>query len=98
MGIVENCAVLILDRSDVPRLGLTALLALETMLKDTLAQRRQVFLVTREGQVQQRLYSLKVVQQLPLIYKVASRQEALRRALPVVQNYATVAEPAKERV
>ena len=98
MGIVESCDVLILDLSDVPRLGVTALLAIETMLKDTLVQRRQVFLVSREGQVQGRLDSLKVVQQLPLIYKVSSRQEALRRALPVVESYTSVPEPEAERI
>jgi len=98
MDIVEHCNVLILDLSDVQRLGLTALLAIETMLKDTLAQRRQVFLVTSEGQVRQRLYSLKIVNQLPLIFKVNSRLEALRRALPVVQTYDTIAEPVEERV
>jgi SulP family sulfate permease len=98
MGVVEHCSVLILDLSDVPRLGVTALLAIETMLKDALAQRRQVFLVSREGQVQQRLYSLKVVQQLSPMYKVASRQEALRRALPIAKSYALVPEPTKERV
>jgi SulP family sulfate permease len=98
MDIVEHCDILILDLSDVQRLGLTALLAIETMLKDTLAQRRQVFVVTRPGQVRHRLYSLKIVNQLPLIFQVDSRREALRRALPVAQNYATVPEPVEERV
>jgi len=98
MDIVEHCDILILDLSDVQRLGVTALLAIETMLKDTLAQRRQVFVVTQEGQVQHRLYSLKIVNQLPPIFQVNSRLEALRRALPVAQSYATLAEPVEERV
>ena len=104
MGIVEKCDVLILDLSDVPRLGVTSLLAIETMLKDTLAQRRQVFLVSREGQVQRRLQTLEVVRQLPLIYQVATRQEALRRALPVVESYTSapgskpIQQPREERI
>jgi hypothetical protein len=57
-----------------------------------------VFVVTRPGQVRHRLYSLKIVNQLPLIFQVDSRREALRRALPVAQNYATVPEPVEERV
>jgi SulP family sulfate permease len=89
MNIVEHCDVLILDLSDVPRLGVTALLAIESMIKDTLAQRRRVFLVSSEGQVQRRIYGLKVVQQLPEIFKVTKRQEALRRALTVVQPSVT---------
>jgi SulP family sulfate permease len=98
MDIVEHCDILILDLSDVQRLGLTPLLAIETMLKDTLAQRRQVFIVTQEGQARQRLYSLKITKQLPLIFQVDSRLEALRRALPVAQSYATAPEPVEERV
>lgn len=98
MDIVEHCDILILDLSDVNRLGLTPLLAIETMLKDTLAQRRQVFIVTHAGQARQRLYSLKIAKQLPPIFQVDNRLEALRRALPVAQSYAIAPEPIEERV
>ena len=49
MSIVENYEILILDLGSVPRLGVTASLAIETMLKDALAKQREVFLVGLAG-------------------------------------------------
>ncbi len=87
LSIVENYEVLILDLSNVPRLGLTALLAIETMLKDALAKKREVFLVGASGQVKQRLQSLEIIQQLPPTHRVMERLVALQQALEEIRGY-----------
>ncbi|MEM9004242.1 MAG: SulP family inorganic anion transporter [Cyanobacteria bacterium P01_F01_bin.86] len=88
MAIVENYEILILDLSNVPKLGVTALLAIETMLKDALAKKRQVFLVGAAGQVERRLQCLEVVQQLPPSHQVQQRLEALQKAITLLRDYA----------
>ena len=92
MTIVENYEVLILDLTTVPRLGVTALLAIETMIKDALAKRREVFLVGAQGQVAQRLHKLELVQKLPPSHQVPERIIALERSLELIRNYASPAE------
>ena len=89
LSIVENYEILILDLSDVPRLGVTALLAIETMLKDAFDKKRAVFLVGASGQVQRRLYCLDILQHLPPSQQVPERLTALRQAVDLIRGYAT---------
>ncbi|MEO1094357.1 MAG: SulP family inorganic anion transporter [Cyanobacteria bacterium J06638_28] len=86
LAIVENYEVLILELAGVPRLGVTALLAIETILKDALDKQRTVFLVGAEGQVARRLQCLKVVQQLPIDHQGGDRLSALRQALDLMNQ------------
>lgn len=81
MAIIEDYEVLILDLTDVPRLGVTALLAIETMLKDAMDKRRSIFLVGARGQVQRRLERLEILKQLPPGHQLLDRQGALEQAL-----------------
>ncbi|EKV03878.1 sulfate permease-like transporter, MFS superfamily [Leptolyngbya sp. PCC 7375] len=92
MAIVENYEILILDLSTVPRLGVTALLAIETMIKDSLAKRREVFLVGAHGQVAHRLERLEILQKLPPTHQVAERIIALERSIDLIRDYAPHAE------
>ncbi|MGB6167456.1 MAG: SulP family inorganic anion transporter [Geitlerinemataceae cyanobacterium] len=86
LSIVENYEVLILDLSSVPRLGVTALLAIETMLKDAIDRKRQVFLVGARGQVQERLMRLDILRQLPPTHRVTDRLTALQKSLQSIQD------------
>lgn len=86
LSIVENYEVLILDLTSVPRLGVTALLAIETMLKDAIDRKRQVFLVGARGQVQERLMRLDILQQLPPTHRVTDRLTALQKSLQSIQD------------
>lgn len=88
LAIVGNYEVLVLDLTTVPRLGVTALLAIETMVKDALAKRRDVFLVGAQGQVKHRLQRLGVIQKLPLSHQVDERIVALERSLDIIRSYA----------
>ncbi|MGB3561075.1 MAG: SulP family inorganic anion transporter [Geitlerinemataceae cyanobacterium] len=86
LSIVENYEVLILDLTSVPRLGVTALLAIETMLKDAIDRKRQVFLVGARGQVQERLMRLDILRQLPPTHRVTDRLTALQKSLQSIQD------------
>ena len=92
MAIVENYEVLILDLTAVPKIGITALIAIETMIKDALAKRRDVFLVGAKGQVAQRLKRSEILQKLPPAHQVPERVIALERSLELICDYATPAE------
>ncbi|MEM9539920.1 MAG: SulP family inorganic anion transporter [Cyanobacteria bacterium P01_E01_bin.42] len=80
MSIVQHYDVLILDITDVTLLGITASLAVETMIKDAIAQRRNVYIVGAKGQVKERLQKLKVLELLPLNNQLDNRLDALRQA------------------
>lgn len=87
LAIVENYEILILDLTTVPRLGVTALLAIETMMKDAIAKRRDIFLVGATGQVQHRLQRLEIVEKLPTSHKVKERSIALTRSMELLNMY-----------
>ncbi len=92
MAIVENYEILILDLTTVPRLGVTALLAIETMIKDALAKRREVFLVGAQGQVKIRLQKLEILQTLPPNHQVPERIIALERSMALIRSHVSPAE------
>ena len=91
MSIVEYYEVLILDLTDVSRLGITALLAIETMVKDAIETKREVFLVGAKGQVARRLKDSGLLQ-LPPNHHIPHRLTALQQALEHIQDYAPIQE------
>ena len=87
MGILENYDVLILDLSDVPLLGVTASLALETMVKEASAKRRSVFLVQGENpKVSNRLMNLDINKYVPMEHRVFTRLDALELAIAEISD------------
>ncbi|MEM8602854.1 MAG: SulP family inorganic anion transporter [Cyanobacteria bacterium P01_H01_bin.121] len=83
-SIVKSYDALVLDLSSVPRLGITALLAIETMLKDALDKRRYVFLVGAQGQVRDRLQRLEIMGHIPVAQQPEQRLTALQQALGLI--------------
>jgi len=81
MGMVEDYDVLILDLEDVPLLGVTASLAIENMVNETLNQRRWVFVVGATGDVKQRLQRLKLLERIPAEHQPETRGNALEQAM-----------------
>lgn len=81
LSIVENYEVLILDVTQVSRIGLTALLAIENIIKDSLNRRRQVLVLGVHGHAKERLNRLDVIQQLPPVNFPMSPSFALQAAL-----------------
>ncbi|NEP10079.1 MAG: SulP family inorganic anion transporter [Symploca sp. SIO2C1] len=87
MTIVEQYDVLILDLSDVPILGVTASLAIETMVKEALEKRREVFIVGVSGDVQKRLRRLGILDNLPPRNRLTNRLDALQQAVDLINGH-----------
>lgn len=90
MSIVTDYTVLLLDMSDVPLLGVTAALAIESMVEDAAAKHRHVFLVGASGRTQSRINKLEL-ERFPLVYQVENRFQALQSALDLIPS-ATLAQ------
>ena len=74
MMLVRNYKVLILDITDVPRLGVTATLAIEDMVQEALNSSRKAFVAGATGRVKDRLAKFGV-------NVIGTRKEALTAAI-----------------
>lgn len=81
LGIISKYEVLILDLTEVPRLGVTASLAIENMVKEAHDWRRAVFVVGAAGGVRDRLQRLDLMAYLSPQTLSMQRREALYQAL-----------------
>ena len=86
-NLINDYQALVLDLSEVPILGVTASLALENAIKESLENDRQVFLVGVSGQTEKRLRKLGIMQQVPAQNIVSDRTTALRQALDYVDQH-----------
>ena len=80
MMLVRNYKVLILDITDVPRLGVTATLAIEEMVEEAKNNSRQAYVAGATGKVKDRL------NQFGIDCILATRKEALEQALSDIQS------------
>ena len=74
IGLVSNCRVLILDISDVPRMGVTAALALERMVEEAQALGRLTFVAGANQRLRERL------KKFGITALMTTRLEALERS------------------
>ena len=75
MGLIQNYKVLILDITEVPRIGISASLAIERMVQEAQSSGRTILIAGANSKLQQRLRQFGVHGEL-----VASRHEALQIA------------------
>lgn len=83
MSSVQDYHSLVMDLSDVPRIGVTAALAIESIVQDAIANHRHVWLVARSPQVQKRLDQLqlhRIARSADLLNRVDDRLQALESA------------------
>lgn len=80
ISLVRAYDVLILDLSEVPRLGVTASLAVENMVKEAQNNYHDVYIVGVHGKVKERLHRLQVFDHIPPNHLVMTRLEALQQA------------------
>ncbi len=80
MMLVRNYKVLILDITDVPRLGVTATLALEDMIQEAKLNSRKAYVAGATGRVKERLSKFGVEG------LIGTRKEALELAVNEVKN------------
>ena len=85
MGIVEQYDVLILDLLEVPLMGVTASLAIETMIREAHAKGREIFLVGATEKVKVRLQRLEILKLLPPRHRVTNRLDALEQAIAIIE-------------
>ncbi|NET73620.1 MAG: SulP family inorganic anion transporter, partial [Sphaerospermopsis sp. SIO1G2] len=83
---IKDCDVVILDLSDVPMMGVTASLTIESAIREACEKGRQVIIVGAAGKIKKRLENLGVLSLLPPQHLVTHRQEALEQALEIVKN------------
>lgn len=77
MSIIQDYQALILDLSEVPSIGVTVTLAIETIVLDAMKSDRQVWIVTSAAQVRQRLDKLQL-QRFPKVHFIVDRLRALQ--------------------
>ena len=75
MGLIQNYKILILDITEVPRIGISASLAIERMMQEAQTSGRTILIAGANSKLQKRLRQFGVHGEL-----VASRQEALQIA------------------
>ena len=79
MMLVRNYKVLILDITDVPRLGVTATLAIEDMVQEALNNSRKAYVAGATGKVKDRLAKFGVD-------VIGTRKDALTAAIDNISN------------
>ncbi|MGF1602529.1 MAG: SulP family inorganic anion transporter [Thermosynechococcaceae cyanobacterium] len=98
--MVQDYQALILDLSDVPSLGVTAALAIESIVQDAIAHHRHVWIVSTIEGVKRRLDKLDLDQGsvsptitahqsdilVPQVHHVSDRLQALKSALTIIQS------------
>lgn len=96
LSFVKNYKALVLDLSEVPTIGVTAALAIESIVQDAIKRGRTVWIVVKPGQVQSRLATLDLQRFVtakkrppsgprPEIHQVSHRFGALQAALALIQ-------------
>ncbi len=99
MSLVQHYQVLVLDLSEVPTLGVTAALAIESIVQDAFAHQRHVWIVATSKQVKQRLENLDLHKIFarpqtpnhspgmiaPQLHQTENRLYALQSALRLIQ-------------
>ena len=95
----QNYEVLILDVSDVPFMGVTASLLIDSEVKAAKRRHRRgrIFLVGANGQVIDRLERFQVLQMLPASNVLPDCRTALETALSLLDNDALTATPEPNR-
>jgi SulP family sulfate permease len=83
---IKDCDVIILDLSDVPMMGVTASLTIESAIREAVEKGRQIILVGITGKVKKRLENLGVLSLLPPHHLVIERKQALEQAITLVKR------------
>ncbi len=96
LSFVRDYQALVLDLSEVPTIGVTAALAIESIVQDSIGRDRTVWIVVKADQVESRLKTLDLQRFItqrkrtegtapPAIHLVENRYQALEAALALIQ-------------
>lgn len=87
---IANYDVLIVDLGEVPVLGVTSSLAIESAIQEVIDAGRDVIIVGATGKVRNRLEKLGIAGLIPGHYWMSDRLNALKEGLDLVQSKAKV--------
>jgi sulfate permease, SulP family len=87
---IANYDVLIVDLSEVPVLGVTSSLAIESAIQEVIDAGREVIIVGATGKVKNRLEKLGIAGLIPGNHWMGDRLNALKEGLDLVQSKATL--------
>jgi SulP family sulfate permease len=101
LSLVRDYKALVLDLGDVPTIGVTAALAIESIVQDSIRRDRTVWIIVKPGQVKRRLQTLDLQRFVtnhkrtegivsPAIHLIESRPQALKAALGLIQPQVVV--------
>jgi sulfate permease, SulP family len=85
-AVLSSHEILIIDFTEVPVLGVSSSLALESIILEDLKQQRPVLIVGAVGDVAERLKKLGMLDRLPPDHVVRTRQEALAKATALLER------------
>ncbi|WP_096620211.1 SulP family inorganic anion transporter [Calothrix sp. NIES-3974] len=85
MSFVQNYHVLVLDLTEVPHIGVTAALAIESIVEDAIAHHRHIWIVATSPQVRWRLEQLDL-QRFWEVRQGENRCQALESAYNLIQR------------
>lgn len=85
-AILQDYKSLILDVTDVPLLGVTATLALESMIEKARQKNLDIFVVGASGKIQKRLEKFDILNLIPEDHQTSDLVEALNRSLTIINN------------
>ena len=85
-AVLSSHEILIIDFTEVPVLGVSSSLALESIILEDLKQQRPVLIVGAVGDVAERLKKLGVLDLLPPEHVVRTRREALAKATALLEG------------
>ncbi|MEO1635123.1 MAG: SulP family inorganic anion transporter, partial [Cyanobacteria bacterium J06631_9] len=91
---IKDCDAVVFDLAEVPHLGVTASLTIESAIKEALDKGRHVFLVGARAQTLRRLNNLGVLKLLPQNHLFENREDALKYAASMVSPAIKASEPA----
>jgi sulfate permease, SulP family len=87
---IANYDVLIVDLSEVPVLGVTSSLAIESAIQEVIDAGREVIIIGATGKVKNRLEKLGIAGLIPGNHWMGDRLNALKEGLDLVQSKATL--------
>ena len=83
---IDNYDVLLVDLTEVPKIGVTSSLAVENAIKEALEVGRQVIVVGATGKVKARLEKLGIAGLIPEHYWMSDRLTGLKEGLTIIRE------------
>jgi SulP family sulfate permease len=85
-AIMQDYRIIILDVTDVPLLGVTATLALESMIHGAQKKHLEIFIVGASGKIQKRLEKFNILNVIPEEHQTDNLIQALEKSIELLEE------------